>query len=144
MRDVTHKAIYLEHAEKWERVQRSRMKLRDDGKYFVWDYWDPAGRGATRRMALSSTGWACTRTADTTGGMSQGSWRRTSGLVFTKEDIARLIATNGTSCGTSKSRAQSSSGLDGEKPDPRWANERPGVLWTALALMTRRCGRAYL
>ena len=43
MYDVTHKPIYRERAEKWWRVMKSRMKLRDNGKYFVWDYWDPAG-----------------------------------------------------------------------------------------------------
>ncbi len=41
MYDATHKPIYRERAEKWFQVMRSRMKLRDDGKYFVWDYWDP-------------------------------------------------------------------------------------------------------
>ena len=41
MYDVTHKPIYRERAEKWFRVMRSRMKLRENGKYFVWDYWDP-------------------------------------------------------------------------------------------------------
>ena len=41
MYDVTHKPIYQERAEKWFQVMKSRMKLRDNGKYFVWDYWDP-------------------------------------------------------------------------------------------------------
>ena len=66
MYDATHKPIYKERAEKWFQVMKSRMKLRDDGKYFVWDYWDPGVPWDTNRMALSSTGWACTRTAGIT------------------------------------------------------------------------------
>src|ERR1035437_9488518 len=27
----------------WVRLMKSRMKTRADGKYFVWNYWDPAG-----------------------------------------------------------------------------------------------------
>ena len=52
MYDVTHKPIYKERAEKWFRVMRSRMKLRDDGKYFVWNYWDPGGPWDNKRTAL--------------------------------------------------------------------------------------------
>ena len=43
MYDVTKKPVYRERAEKWLRMMKSRMKLRDDGKYFVWNYWEPAG-----------------------------------------------------------------------------------------------------
>ena len=42
MYDVTHKPIYREHAEKWFQLMKARMRLRDNGKYFVWNYWDPS------------------------------------------------------------------------------------------------------
>lgn len=43
MYDVTRKSVYRERAEKWFRLMKSRMKTRQDGTYFVWNYWDPAG-----------------------------------------------------------------------------------------------------
>ena len=43
MHDVTRKPVYRERAEKWFRLMKSRMKTRESGKYFVWNYWDPAG-----------------------------------------------------------------------------------------------------
>ncbi|MGO8703078.1 MAG: hypothetical protein ACLQVA_04605 [Candidatus Brocadiia bacterium] len=133
MHDVTHKAIYLERAEKWERVQRSRMKLRDDGKYFVWDYWDPAGPW-DHKADGSLKHWVGVHpnggyySADVAGIVAAYEH----GLVFTKEDIARLIATNRDFMWNQQIKGAKFQRIDGEKPDPRWANG-PGVLWTALA-----------
>jgi hypothetical protein len=43
MSDATGKAIYRERAEKWFRTMKSRMKVRSDGTYTIWNYWEPAG-----------------------------------------------------------------------------------------------------
>ena len=43
MYDVTGKTVYKERAEKWWRLMKSRMRLRESGNYYVWNYWDPAG-----------------------------------------------------------------------------------------------------
>ena len=76
-------------------VTKSRKRLHDNGKYFVWNYWDPGVPWDTNRTALSSTGSACTRTAGTTRLISTAIVAAYEhGLVFTQEDMARLIATN--------------------------------------------------
>jgi hypothetical protein len=43
MYDATGKAAYRERAERWFRLMKSRMKLKDDGTYEIWNYWQPAG-----------------------------------------------------------------------------------------------------
>jgi hypothetical protein len=43
MYDVTKKPVYRERSEKWWQLMKSRLKLREGGKYFVWNYWEPAG-----------------------------------------------------------------------------------------------------
>jgi len=43
MFDVTKKPIYRQRAEQWRLLMRSRMKTRENRKYFVWNYWEPAG-----------------------------------------------------------------------------------------------------
>ena len=54
------------------------------------------------------------------------------GLVFTKEDIARLIATNRDFMWNQQVKNAKFQRIDGGQPDPHWA-ETPGVLWEALA-----------
>jgi hypothetical protein len=133
MYDVTQKPIYLERVEKWSRIQRSRMKLRDDGKYFVWDYWDPAGPwdynadGTTRHwVGVHPNGGYYNSDVTTIVAAYEH------GLVFTKEDIARLIATNRDFMWNHQIQGAKFQRIDGGPPDPRWPNS-PGVLWTALA-----------
>ena len=43
MSDATGERLYLARAEKWFRVMKSRMKLRSDGSFHIWNYWQPAG-----------------------------------------------------------------------------------------------------
>jgi len=133
MYDVTHKTIYKDRAEKWFRVMKSRMKLRDDGKYFVWDYWDPAGPwdynadGSTKHwVGVHPNGgyYECDL-----GGIVDAYEH---GLVFTKEDIARLIATNRDFMWNHQVEHAKFQRIDGEAPDPHYADS-PGVLWDALA-----------
>ena len=43
MFDATQKPLYRDRAEKWFQVMKSRMKLKEDGTYRIWNYWEPAG-----------------------------------------------------------------------------------------------------
>jgi hypothetical protein len=43
MFDATGKSVYKERAEKWFKVMKSRMRLKSDGTYDIWSYWQPAG-----------------------------------------------------------------------------------------------------
>ena len=95
MYDVTKKPEYKDRAEKWFRLMKSRLRPREEGKYLVWNYWDPAGpwdylpNGHTRHwVGVHPNGGYYEMDA---GGMITAFEH---GLVFTKEDIARLIATN--------------------------------------------------
>ena len=132
MHDVTKKPVYRERAEKWFRVMKSRMKARADAKYYVWNYWEPAGP------------WDYKADGDTkhwVGVHPNGGYYNIDvegivcayehGLVFAKEDIARLIATNRDFMWNRKIEDAKFQRLDGEQSDPRWKNS-PGVLWEAL------------
>lgn len=132
MYDVTKKAVYRERAGSWFRLMKSRIKLRDGGKYFVWNYWEPAGPwdyksdGSTRHwVGVHPNGGYYHLDA----GAIVEAFEH--GLVFKREDIDRLIATNRDfmwSKEVPKARFQR---IDGGEPDPRWKNS-PGTLWTAL------------
>ena len=132
MHDVTKKPVYRERAAKWFRVMKSRLKTRAEGKYCVWNYWEPAGPwdykpdGTTKHWVgvhpnggyygIDVEGIVCAYEH---------------GLVFTKEDINRLIATNRDFMWNQKTEGAKFQRIDGEQPDPRWKNS-PGVLWEAL------------
>jgi hypothetical protein len=132
MHDVTGKAIYQDRAEKWFRVMKSRLKTREDGKYFVWNYWEPAGPwdynadGTTRHwVGVHPNGGYYA--IDLEGIVSAFEH----GLVFTPEDIQRLIATNRDFMWNHQMNGAKFQRIDGEPPDERW-KDSPGVLWTAL------------
>jgi hypothetical protein len=133
MYDATHKAVYRDRAEKWFRVMRSRMKLRDNGKYFVWDYWDPGVPWDTNPDG-SLKHWVGVHPNGGYYGVDVAAIAAAyeHGLVFTKEDVARLIATNRDFMWNQQIKNAKFQRIDGGKPDPRWARS-PGVLWTALA-----------
>jgi hypothetical protein len=132
MRDATGNCRYQERAEKWWRVMKSRMRNSQDGRYFVWDYWDPAGpwdykpdgapkhwvgvhpNGGYYAVDVEGIVAACQR-----------------GLVFSKEDLARLIATNRDFMWNQQVQGAKFGRIDGGRPDQRWAKSA-GVLWTAL------------
>jgi hypothetical protein len=132
MYDVTGKPLYKERAEKWWRVMKSRMKLREDGKYYVWNYWD-AGGPWDKKPDGSLKHWV--------GVHPNGGYYAVDvegivlayehGLVFTKEDIDRLIATNRDFMWDKQVQGAKFQRIDGGEPDKRWA-KTPGVLWTAL------------
>ena len=56
MSDATGKAVYKERAEKWFRLMKSRMKLKADGTYEIWNYWEPAGLGLQARRLSQALG----------------------------------------------------------------------------------------
>ncbi len=130
MYDVTHKPVYRERAEKWFQMMRSHIKLREDGKYFVWNYWDacvpwdhnPDGSLKHWVGVHPSGGYY----ADDVEGIVAAYEH---GLVFTKEDIARLIGTNRDFMWNHQIQGAKFKRIDGRPPAPR---AEPGVLWTAL------------
>ena len=93
--DVTGKLEYKERAEKWFKVQKSRMTLQSDGTYKIWNYWQPAGPWDYKPDGKTPKHWVGVHP---NGGYyeddSQGivdAYEH--GLVFTKEDIDHLVAT---------------------------------------------------
>jgi len=129
---TTGKLGYREHAEKWWVVMNSRMRTHEDGKYFVWDYWNPAGPwdlnadGSPRHwIGVHPNGGyyeidvACIVTAFE------------HRLVFSNEDLHRLIATNRDFMWNHQIAGAKFQRIDGGQLDLRWKNS-PGLLWTRL------------
>jgi len=132
MFDVTRRPVYRERCEKWWLLMRSRMKTRDNGKYFVWDYWDPAGPwdykpdGSTKHwVGVHPNGGYYAIDLEGIVAAYQHN------LVFHREDIDRLIATNRDFMWNHQILGAKFQRIDGGPPDPRWQNS-PGVLWDAL------------
>jgi hypothetical protein len=132
MHDVTKKPIYLEHARKWWQVMKSRMTTREGGKYLVWNYWDPAGpwdfepNGAPRHWVgvHPNGGYYGIDVEGIVAAYEHG-------LVFTKDDLQRLIATNRDFMWNQQVVGAKFQRIDGGEPDARW-KDSPGTLWTAL------------
>lgn len=132
MFDVTKKPVYRERSEKWWQLMKARMKTRENGQYYVWNYWDPAGPwdyksdGSTKHWVgvHPNGGYYAIDVEGIVAAFEHG-------LVFTREDINRLIATNREFMWNKEIRGAKFQRIDGGQPDPRWKNS-PGVLWTAL------------
>ncbi len=132
LHDVTKKLVYRERAEKWFRVMKSRMKTRQNGKYFVWNYWDPAGPwdykpdGSTQHWVgvHPNGGYYAIDVEGIVAAYEHG-------LVFTQDDIQRLIATNRDFMWNQQVKEAKFQRIDGGPLDARW-KDSPGVLWTAL------------
>jgi hypothetical protein len=132
MHEVTKNPRYRELAEKWWRLMKSRMRLRERGKFFVWNYWDPAGPwdykpdGSTKHWVgvHPNGGYYAIDVEGIVAAYEQG-------LVFGQEDLKRLVATNRDFMWNQQIKGAKFRRIDGGKPDSRWQN-MPGVLWTAL------------
>ena len=132
LHDATGKPIYRERAEQWFRVMKSRMKPRDGGRYFVWNYWEPAGPwdyqpdGVPKHWVgvHPNGGYYAIDLEAIVCGYEHG-------LVFTKADIDHLIATNRDFMWNQSVTRALFQRIDGEPLDPRWGNS-PGLLWEAL------------
>jgi hypothetical protein len=133
MHDVTGKPIYRQRASQWWSVMKSRMRLGKDGKYFVWNYWDAAGPWDSKADG-SLKHWVGVHPNGGYYGIDVEGivTAYEHGLVFTKEDIARLIATNRDFMWNQQVTGAAFQRVDGGAPDKRWAKS-PGVLWAALA-----------
>lgn len=139
MHDVAGKPVYRERAEKWWRLMKSRMRMREDGKYIVWNYWDPAEPwdlkpdGSPRHwVGVHPNGGYYEIDVE---GMVAGFEH---GLVFTKEDIQRLIATNRDFMWNQRIDGARFQRIDGGKPDSRW-KDSPGCYGRPWCLTIRRC-----
>jgi hypothetical protein len=132
MQDVTKKPIYRERGEQWWRLMKTRMRTRESEKYFVWNYWDAAGPW-DYKFDGSRKHWAGVHpnggyyAIDVEGIVTAFEH----GLVFGREDIDRLIATNRDFMWNQQMNGAAFQRIDGGQPDPRWKHS-PGVLWTAL------------
>ena len=132
MYDVTKKPVYRDRAESWFRLMKSRMKSRDGGEFLVWNYWEPAGPwdhkndGTTKHWVgvHPNGGYYGIDAAAIVAAFEHG-------LVFQREDIDRLIATNRDFMWNRDVAGARFQRIDGGTPDPRWQNS-PGVLWSAL------------
>ncbi len=133
MYEVTKKPVYHERAEKWWRLMKSRMRTREGGKYFDWNYWDPAGPWDYKPSGALKHWVGVHPNGGYYGIDAEGIVTAyENGLVFDKADLARLIATNRDFMWNQQIVNAKFQRIDGGKPDPRW-NGSPGVLWTALA-----------
>ncbi len=132
MYDVTKKPVYLERTREWFRLMKSHLKTRGDGKYVVWNYWEPAGPWDYKADG-SPKHWVGVHpnggyySIDVEGIVAAFEHD----LVFTRADLDRLIATNRDFMWNQQIRGARFHRIDGGLPDPRWMNS-PGVLWTAL------------
>jgi len=98
MWDVTGKPEYKDRAERWFKVMKSRMKPKPDGAYEIWNYNQPAGPWDYKPDGTPKH-WVGVHPnggyyqLDTQGIVAAYEH----GLVFTKAEIDRLIATAKTS-----------------------------------------------
>jgi len=144
MYDVTGKGVYRVRTESWFHLMRSRMNLREDGKYFVWNYWQPAGAWDYKPDGTAKH-WV--------GVHPNGGYYAVDvhaiaaafehGLVFTKDDIGRLIATNRDFMWNHELHGAKFQRIDGGATDPRW-KDSPGLLWTALTPYDSTLGAIFL
>ena len=132
LHEVTRKPVYRERAARWFELMKSRLKFSHGEKYFVWNYWEPAGPWDLKPDG-SPRHWVGVHP---NGGYYQidvegmvAAFEH--GLTFQKPDIDRLIATNRDFMWNQQIQGARFQRIDGEAPDPRWKHS-PGVLWTAL------------
>jgi hypothetical protein len=97
--DVTGKPDYKDRAAKWFKVQKSRLTLKSDGTYEIWNYWQPAGPWDYKADGRTPKHWAGVHG---NGGYYECDARGMvaayeHGLVFTRTDINHLIDTAKTS-----------------------------------------------
>jgi hypothetical protein len=144
MHAVLGDPIYRDRAEKWFRRMKAGLRTQENGKYAVWNYWEPAGPwdykpdGNPRHwVGVHPNGGYYG--IDVAGMVA--AWERN--LVFTREDIERLIATNRDFMWNQKEQGARFRRIDGGSPDPRWENS-PGVLWSALVPYDRKLREVFI
>jgi hypothetical protein len=94
MADATAKPIYRERAEKWFRLMKSRMKVKNNATYEIWNYWEPAGIWDYKSNSLPKHWIGVHRNAgyyEIDVEAVVAAYKH--GLVFDRDDINRLVAT---------------------------------------------------
>jgi hypothetical protein len=130
LHEATGKAVYRERAEKWWKVQKARLKTRND-KFLVWNYWEPAGPWDYKADGKTPKHWVGVHpkggyyAIDSAGMVAAYE----AGLVFTKEDIDKLIATNKEMWNKDRKNPKFVA-IDHKPGDAK--QERYGALWSAL------------
>jgi hypothetical protein len=131
LHDVTRKPQYRDRAEKWFAAMKSRIRLRD-GKYYVWNYWDKAGPWDVKPDGAPKHWEGVHPNGGYYGIDLEGIVAAYEhGLIFDRQDIDRLIATNRDFMWDGKMNGAKFRRMDGEAADTRW-KQSPGVLWEAL------------
>jgi hypothetical protein len=94
MYDATKQPLYKERAEKWFGLMKSRMTLKDDGTYQIWNYWQPSGAWDYNVFGLPKH-WIGIHPKDAYYDIDvEGIVAAFEhGVVFNEDDIKRLIAT---------------------------------------------------
>lgn len=94
MFDATQKPVYKARAEKWFKVMKSRMKVKDDDTVAIWNYWQPAGTwdfkpdGTTKHwVGIHPNGGYYQIDVDSIVAAYEH------GLIFDKIDLGHLLAT---------------------------------------------------
>ena len=130
---VTHRPEYRERAALWWQVMRGRIREREGGTSWVWNYWDPGGPwdwradGQPRHwVGVHPNGGYYALDAEGIVAAHEH------GLVFSRQDIDRLIATQRDFMWSGRIADARFGRIDGGAPDPRW-KDSPGCLWPALA-----------
>jgi hypothetical protein len=95
MFDATHKPEYKERAEKWFRLMKSRMRPTSSGTYQVWNYWQPAGAWDYKASGIPKH-WIGIHPNPAYYDIDVEAIvaAYAHGVVFTKDDISRLVATS--------------------------------------------------
>ncbi|MCC6232713.1 MAG: hypothetical protein IT580_08710 [Verrucomicrobiales bacterium] len=130
---ATGKEVYRDRAAAWWRVMKSRIRRVDEGRRWVWNYWDPAGpwdyeaSGKPRHwVGVHPNGGYYGIDVE---GIVEAFEH---GLVFERADLDSLVTTQLDFMWDGRVRGAKFSRLDGGPVDSRW-KDSPGVLWTALA-----------
>ena len=93
MWDATGKAEYKDRAEKWFKLQRSRIQFQADGTCKVWNYWQAAGPWDYKGGKTKHPEWIHPKAIYYDIDVDAIVDAYEHGLVFTKPDIDSLIAT---------------------------------------------------
>lgn len=142
--DATAKPVYHERAAAWFRLMKSRIQGRGEGKYRVWNYWEPAGPW-DYRSGGDPKHWVGVHPNGGYYGIDVEAMVDAfeHGVVFTAEDLAALVATNRDFMWNHQVEGAQFQRIDGGRPDSRWRNS-PGVLWTALVPHDASLRRVFL
>jgi hypothetical protein len=93
--EATHRPEYKERAEKWFWLMKSRMKVTSSGTYQIWNYWEPSGAWDYKASVIPKH-WIGVHHNPAYYDIDVAAivLAHEHGVVFTKEDISRLVSTS--------------------------------------------------